>query len=112
MRTPANPRFPGRPAKRLTLLMSVHDRVRRTSLEMELLKQARRAKLAGVTVFEGDQGFGTSGHVHREHLLSNDRPLAVIIIDLPERIDAFLEEVSHLLRGVVITVDEIETLDL
>jgi PII-like signaling protein len=111
MRTTTTSRFAGRPAKRLTLLMSVHDHVRRNSLEIELLKRARKAKLAGATVFEGDEGFGASGHVHREHLLSDDRPLAVVIVDSPEKIDGFLEEVGHLLTGVVVTVDEIEILD-
>jgi PII-like signaling protein len=112
MRTRAISRFAGRPAKRLTVLMTVHDHVHRNSLEMELLKRARKAKLAGATVFEGDEGFGASGHVHREHLLSDDRPLAVVIIDEPEKIDRFLEEVGHLLTGIVVTIDEIEILDL
>ena len=112
MRTTTSSRFAGRPGKRMTLLMSVHDHVRHTSLEMELLKRARKAKLAGVTVFEGDEGFGASGHVHREHLLSDDRPLAVVIIDHPEKIDGFLEEIGLLLIDVVVIIDEIEILDL
>jgi len=105
-------RFSGRPAKRLTLFMSVHDHVRHNSLEMELLKRARKTKLAGATVFEGDEGFGASGYVHREHLFADDRPLAVVFIDEPEKIDAFLDQVGSLLRDVVVTVDEIELLDL
>lgn len=112
MRVTTYSRFPGRPAKRLTLFMSVHDRVRHNSLEMELLKRARKAKLAGATVFEGDEGFGASGHVHREHLLADDRPLAVVFVDEPAKIDAFLDEVGPLLHDVVVTVDEIELLDL
>jgi PII-like signaling protein len=112
MRITTYSRVPGRPAKRLTFLMSVHDRVRHNSLEMELLKRARKAKLAGATVFEGDEGFGASGHVHREHLLADDRPLAVVFIDEPDKIDAFLDEVGPLLHDVVVTVDEIELLDL
>jgi len=111
MKITTHSRFPGRPAKRLTLFMSVHDRVRHNSLEMELLKRARKAKLAGATVFEGHEGFGVSGHVHREHLLADDRPLAVVFIDQSDKIDTFLDEVSPLLHDVVVTVDEIELLD-
>ena len=103
--------FPGRPAKRLTLLMSVHDHVRHTSLQMEVLKRARKAKLAGATVFEGVEGFGTSGRVHREHVISDDRPLAIVLVDRPERIDAFLESIGPLLDGVAVTVDDVEMLD-
>ena len=103
--------FPGQPAKRLTLLISVRDHVRHASLQMEVLKRARKAKLAGATVFEGVEGFGTSGRVHREHVISDDRPLAIVIIDHPERIDAFLEEIAPILDDVVVTVDVVEVLD-
>jgi uncharacterized protein len=112
MRTTAYSHFPGRPAKRLTLLMSVHDHVRHNSLEMELLKRARKAKLAGATVFEGDEGYGASGHVHTEHFLSDDRPLAVVIIDRADKIDDFLNEIASLLHDVLVTVDDIEIVDL
>lgn len=104
--------FSGRLAKRLTVLMTVHDRIRHTSLEMELLKRARQARMAGATVFEADEGYGASGQVHRLHLASDDRPLAVVFIDSAERIDAFLEEISPLLHDVVATVEEIEILDI
>ena len=112
MKTMTESHFAGRRAKRLTFLISVHDQVRHNSLEMELLKRARKAELAGATVFEGIEGYGASGHVHREHLLSDDRPLAVVIIDQPDKIDEFLDAVSHLLDGVLVTVDEIEILTL
>ena len=112
MRSTAYSLFRGRPAKRLTFLISVRDQVRRASLEIELLRRARKAKLAGCTVFEGEQGFGASGHLHEVHLMADDRPLAVIFIDQPERIVAFLDEVTPLLHDVVVAVDEIEILDL
>jgi PII-like signaling protein len=89
MKTTTDSHFASRPAKRLTFLMSVHDHVRHNSLEMELLKRARKAKLAGATVFEGNEGYGASGHVHQEHFLSDDRPLAVVIIDQADKIDEF-----------------------
>lgn len=112
MRTTTPSRFEGRPGKRLTVLMGIRDQVRHTSLELELLKRARKAKLAGATVFQGDEGFGTSGRMHRDRLLSNDRPLAVVFVDQPERIDAFLDEIIPLLRDVVAVVDDVEMLDL
>lgn len=112
METMTDSHFTGRSAKRLTLMMSVHDHVRHNSLEMELLKRARKSNLAGATVFAGDEGYGASGHVHQGHLVSDDRPLAVVFIDQADKIDEFLDAVSHLLDGVLVTVDEIEILDL
>jgi PII-like signaling protein len=112
MRTTEHSAFTGRPAVRLTLLMSVHDHARHRSLEMELLKRARRSNLAGATVFEGDEGYGASGNVHRAHALSDDRPLAIVIIDSAAKIGAFLDEVAGLLDGVLVTISEVEILDL
>ena len=112
MKATTDPRFAGRPAKRLTFLLSVRDHVRHGSLQMELLKRARKANLAGATVFEGSEGYGASGHVHRTHLLSDDRPLALVIIDHPDKIDEFLDAVSHLLDGILVIVEEVEILNL
>jgi uncharacterized protein len=106
------PRSLARPGKRLTLLMHVHDHVGHTSLRHELFKRARRTKVAGATAFEGDQGFGLSGHVHRGHLISDDRPVAVIIVDEPTKIDEFLVNITDLLDRIVVTIDEVEIVDL
>lgn len=106
------PRFAGTPAKRLTIHITARDHVRHGSLEVELLKRARRAKLGGATVFRGDEGFGASGHIYREHLFGEDRPLVVVIIDDPHRIDTFLDGVTDILTGAVVTVEDVEILDL
>lgn len=112
MRATSPSQYPGRPAKRLMLRMSVHSHVGHKSLEMEILKHARKAKVAGATVLEGDEGFGASGHLHQRRLLSDDRPLTIIIIDEPDKIDAFVEEAGDLLHGVLATIEDIEILDL
>lgn len=112
MRPTTPSRFAGRPAVRLTMLMTVHDHVRHGSLEMELLKRARKAKLAGATVFEGYEGYGASGHVHRTHVMSDDAPLALVIVDEPHRVEQFLDDVADLLHGVLVVTDDVETLDL
>jgi len=104
--------YPSRPGVRLTLLMTFHDRARHHSLEMEIIKRARKAKMAGLTVFEGLEGFGGSGFVHRTHLVSDDAPLALVMVDTPERIDAFVESVTNLLDGVVALRERVEILDI
>ena len=102
--------FAGVPATRLTLMMTFHDHVGRKGMEMEVLRRARRAKLAGATVFEAVEGFGSSGHLHRSHLVSDDSPLAVVIVDRPERIDAFLESIEGLLEGIRVVLDDVEVI--
>lgn len=96
------------PAARATILVSMHDRARRHSLVIELLLRAHRAKMAGATVFEGRMGFGESGRLHRTHALSDDSPASVVLIDRPDRIEAFLHDVSDLLGDALVVVDDVE----
>jgi uncharacterized protein len=112
MTTNALPHFPRHPARRLTILLSMQDHAHHTSLMTTLLKRARRAKLAGATVFEAHEGYGTSGRIHRSHVLSDDSPITVVFIDLPDRIDAFLDDVSDLFVDVFVTVDDIDVIDI
>ena len=102
----------GRPATRLTLLMTFHDHAGRKGLEMEVLRRARKAKLAGLTVFQAVEGFGNSGHLNRGHLMSDDAPLAVVMIDTPEKIEGFLASIAGLLRGIRVVLDDVEVIDL
>ena len=112
MRTTISSQFPTHPAQRVTLLLSACDHAHRRPLMSQLLQRARRARLAGATVFEAHQGYGASGRVHRTHLLSDDRPVTVVIIDRPGRIDGFLHEVADLLDDVLVAVDDIDVVEL
>lgn len=104
--------FTGRPARRLTIWLGVRDRHRHASLEVELMKRARKAKLMGATVFEGQMGFGTHGQLHREHMFADDRPLSIVVIDTPERIERFLDELAAFGRELVATVEDVEIVDV
>ena len=111
MRSSARSSFEGRSATRLTLLMTFHDHAGRKGLETEVLRRARKAKLAGLTVFEAVEGFGHEGLVHRSRLMSDDAPLAVVIIDTPERIEAFLRSIGELLSGISVVLDDVEVVE-
>jgi PII-like signaling protein len=43
--------------------------------------RARDEHLSGVTVLEALLGFGRSAHVHRRHVLENDRAVVIEIVD-------------------------------
>jgi PII-like signaling protein len=78
----------------------------------ELLKRIRRAKLVGVTVFKGQRGQGHSGRLHESRLLFEDAPLALVVIERSERIDAFLSEVDDLIRDVFVVVDDTDIVEM
>ncbi len=96
-----------RPARRLSIFLEHRDRVHQRPVLLEVLRRARRAKLSGATVVRAEVGYGASGRLHRPHALSEDSPHAVVIVEAPERIEAFLAAVSDLLTDVVV-VDEVE----
>lgn len=111
MRSGAQSAFEGRSATRLTMLMTFHDHAGRKGLETEVLRRARKAKLAGLTVFEAVEGFGHRGLVHRSRLISDHAPLVVVIIDTREKIEAFLGSVGELLTGISIVLDDVEVIE-
>ena len=42
--------------------------------------------------------------------MSDDSPLAVVIVDRPERIDAFLKSIEGLLDGIRVVLDDVEVI--
>jgi len=62
----------------------------------EIVHKARKARLAGATVFRGPMGFGESKVLHTEKILrlSYDMPVVIEIVDTDDKIKAFLPELS------------------
>lgn len=104
-------RHPAHPGKRLTIFVNHRDRIGHKSILFEILKWVRKAGLAGVTVFQGHRSYGSDGRLHHTHLLSEASTQAIVIIDVPERIDAFLEDIGTLVSDVFIAIDEVEIVD-
>jgi PII-like signaling protein len=100
------------PAKRLTVFIGESDHYHHHSLAAEIVERARKAGLAGCSVFRGTAGFGATGHVHSARLLSlsEDLPIAIVIIDSADRIDAFVPELDELITGGLITVEDVEVI--
>lgn len=98
------------PAQRLTIFVGESDRWHHHSLTSEILHRAHRAGLAGASVFRGVSGFGASGLVHTTHVLSlsDDLPIAVVIVDAPERIAQFLPQLDELITEGLVIVDDVE----
>ncbi len=96
--------------KRLTIFIGESDRHGHTPLATEIVQRAHGAGLAGATVFRGVEGYGASNHVHTTRILSlsNDLPMAVVIVDTAERIEAFLPQLDELITEGLVILDDVE----
>lgn len=93
------------PGERLTIFIGETDQHNRRPLYTEIVERAHEAGLAGATVLRGIEGFGASSHIHTTRILrlSEDLPVVIVAIDLPERIDAFLPVLDGLIaEGLVV----------
>ncbi|WP_405365511.1 DUF190 domain-containing protein [Kitasatospora sp. NBC_00039] len=100
------------PALRLTVLVGENDRWHHRPLYSEIVHRARAAGLAGASVFRGIEGFGASSLVHTARLLSmsEDLPVAVVVVDTEERVRAFLPELDELVAEGLVVLDPCEVI--
>ncbi|MEU1619756.1 DUF190 domain-containing protein [Streptomyces sp. NPDC008238] len=99
-------------ALRLTILIGDNDTWHHKPLCSEITRRAHDAGLAGASVFHGVEGFGASSLIHTSRLLSltDNLPVAVVIVDHEERIRAFLPQLDELVTEGLVTLDEVEVI--
>ncbi len=100
------------PARRLTIFIGESDRHHHHSLAAEIVQRAQHAGLAGCSVFRGTEGFGASRTLHSAHVLSlsDDLPVAIVIVDSRENVDAFLPQLDELIDEGLVIVDDVEVI--
>ncbi|WP_225833511.1 DUF190 domain-containing protein [Streptomyces sp. NK08204] len=97
-------------ALRLTVYIGEDDTWHHKPLYSEIVHRAHAAGLAGASVFRGVEGFGASSRIHTSRLLSlsEDLPVAVVVVDTEERVRAFLPQLDELVGEGLVTLDECE----
>jgi PII-like signaling protein len=100
------------PATRLTIFVGETDQWHHKPLSTEIVHRAHAAGLAGATVLRGIEGYGASTRVHTSRLvsLSEDLPIAVIIVDSQQHIDAFLPQLDELIDEGLVIIDPVQVI--
>jgi uncharacterized protein len=100
------------PAVRLTIFIGEDDIWHHKPLYHEIVHRAHAAGLAGASVLRGIEGYGASSRIHTTRLLSlsEDLPVAVIIVDQQDRIRDFLPQVDELVAEGLVIIDPVEVI--
>jgi PII-like signaling protein len=100
------------PALRLTVFIGESDSWHHKPLFTEIVHRAHQAGLAGASVFRGVEGYGASSRIHTTRLLSlsEDLPVAIVLIDAAEKIRAFLPQLDELVGEGLVIIDEVEVI--
>jgi PII-like signaling protein len=98
------------PALRLSVFLGEDDQWHHHPLYTEIVHRAHAAGLAGASVLRGIEGFGKSHHIHTTRLLSlsEDLPVAIIIVDEEAKIRAFLPQLDELITEGLVILDAVE----
>ncbi|MEU9193031.1 DUF190 domain-containing protein [Streptomyces hundungensis] len=104
-------RLTGR-ALRVTILIGESDLWHHRPVYTEIVHRAHAAGLAGASVFRGIEGFGASSLIHTQRLLSlsEDLPVAIVIVDDEDRVRAFLPQLDELVTEGLVMLDDCEVI--
>ncbi|MEV6166945.1 DUF190 domain-containing protein [Streptomyces sp. NPDC051954] len=99
-------------ALRVTVFIGENDTWHHKPLYTEIVHRARAAGLAGASVFRGIEGFGASSLIHTSRLLSlsEDLPVAIVIVDSEERVRGFLPQLDELVSEGLVILDDCEVI--
>jgi uncharacterized protein len=98
--------------KLLRIFVGERDRHGIGPLYSAIVAEARRAGLAGATVFRGLEGYGGHSLIHKAGLfdVSSDLPVLVEIVDIEEKVRGFLPVLDRLVREGLVTMETVEVI--
>jgi PII-like signaling protein len=101
-------------ALRLTILLGEDDQWHHRPLYDEIIRRAHAFGLAGASVFRGVEGYGANHHIHTTRILSlsEDMPVAIMIVDREPLIRDFVAGLQELRIEGSVTLERVEVVSL
>jgi PII-like signaling protein len=96
--------------KLLRIFVGESDKYESMPLHEWVVRKAREQGLAGATVLRGLEGYGAKSKLHTSKILrlSSDLPIVIEIIDVEEKIEAFLPVIDDAISEGLATVERVE----
>ena len=96
------------PAKKLIIYLDESDRLHGKPVYEVLLDIFYKRKISGASVFRGIEGYGSDRVFHTAKILelSTTLPVKIEVVDVPEKIDAVLLEITPIVHKGLITVSD------
>jgi PII-like signaling protein len=96
----------------LRIFIGDADRYGHQPLYEAIVMKAREMHLAGATVLKSPMGFGKNSHIHTAKILqlSTDLPLVIEVVDMPEKIAAFLPVLDEMMDGGLVTLEKVQVI--
>ena len=96
----------------LRIFVGESDRHGHHPLYEAIVLKARESGLAGATVLRSVMGFGKHSILHTAKILrlSEDLPMVIEIVDSPEKINAFLPVLDHMIKDGLVTLEHVKVL--
>jgi uncharacterized protein len=96
-------------AKMVTIFVNSTDQWHGRPLYTAIVQLCQEKGIAGATVVRCAEGYGSSRHLHTTRLLelSENLPVRIEIVDLPERIEPLLAALEGMIGEGLVTVSSV-----
>jgi PII-like signaling protein len=96
-------------AKMVTIFLNSTDQWHGRPLYSAIVQLCQEKGIAGATVVRCVEGYGSSRHLHTSRLLelSENLPVRIEIVDLPERVEPLLATLEGMIGEGLVTVNNV-----
>jgi uncharacterized protein len=96
-------------AKMVTIFVNSTDQWHGRPLYSAIVKLCQEKGIAGATVVRCVEGYGSSHHLHTTRLLelSEDLPVRIEVVDMPEKIEPLLAALEGMIGAGLVTVSAV-----